>query len=286
MDMYEILKVLNHNTILVLKENEEIIVMSKGIGFGKKQGEQVDVPRNAKQYKMQKIPRSLGWISGPLLQLRNIFDYIDPMYIEISSEIITLTKEKFGKVEHDILLSLADHIYFAVKRIKEKDFPSNPFNMDIQLMFPDEYSVALKAKEVIEKYTHEEINADEIAFITLHIHSAISVNKVGESMEVMRMIREFFKKLQADLNIRIDANSLSYIRLMNHIKFLLLRLNNDEELQMDITEFTKEKFPFAYEQARVLCEQLSRVLHKDLPDSELGYLALHLERILSSTIIS
>ena len=37
--MYEILKVLNHNTILVLKENEEIIVMSKGIGFGKKQGE-------------------------------------------------------------------------------------------------------------------------------------------------------------------------------------------------------------------------------------------------------
>ena len=77
-------------------------------------------------------------------------------------------------------------------------------------------------------------------------------------MEVMRMIREFFKKLQADLNIRIDVNSLSYIRLMNHIKFLLLRLNNDEELQMDITEFTKEKFPFAYEQARVLCEQLSR----------------------------
>ena len=264
--MYEILKVLNHNTILVLKENEEIIVMSKGIGFGKKQGEQVDVPRNAKQYKMQKSYQAKQ-------KSNNIFDYIDPMYIEISSEIITLTKEKFGKVEHDILLSLADHIYFAVKRIKEKDFPSNPFNMDIQLMFPDEY-------------THEEINADEIAFITLHIHSAISVNKVGESMEVMRMIREFFKKLQADLNIRIDVNSLSYIRLMNHIKFLLLRLNNDEELQMDITEFTKEKFPFAYEQARVLCEQLSRVLHKDLPDSELGYLALHLERILSSTIIS
>lgn len=29
--MCEILKILNHNTILVLKENEEIIVMSKGI---------------------------------------------------------------------------------------------------------------------------------------------------------------------------------------------------------------------------------------------------------------
>nr|WP_295563757.1 PRD domain-containing protein [uncultured Holdemanella sp.] len=39
-------------------------------------------------------------------------------------------------------------------------------------------------------------------------------------------------------------------------------------------------------QKRSLCEQLSRVLHKELPDSELGYLALHLERILSSTITS
>ena len=43
--MCEILKILNHNTILILKENEEIIVMSKGIGFGKKQGENVEIPR-------------------------------------------------------------------------------------------------------------------------------------------------------------------------------------------------------------------------------------------------
>ena len=39
-------------------------------------------------------------------------------------------------------------------------------------------------------------------------------------------------------------------------------------------------------QIAIYSEQLSHVLHKDLPDSELGYLALHLERILSSTIIS
>ena len=80
--MCEIVKILNHNTILVLKENEEIIVMSKGIGFGKKQGEQVDVPRNAKQYKMQKSYQAKQ-------KSNNIFDYIDPMYIEISSAFIS-----------------------------------------------------------------------------------------------------------------------------------------------------------------------------------------------------
>ena len=76
--------------------------------------------------------------------------------------------------------------------------------------------------------------------------------------------------------------SISYARLMNHIKFLIIRLNTNEQLQMDISEFTKNKFPFAYEQAIRMCDNLSKVLHKELPESEVGYLALHLERILSS----
>ena len=275
--MFEIIKVLNNNTLLVSKNEEELIVMSKGIGFGQKTGNKVDIPRNAKQYRMQKSYQTGKKTSYSI-------DNIDPVYIEIANEIIELTKEKFGKVEHDILLPLADHIYFAIKRIQENDFPANPFYTDIQLIFPDEYEVALKGKDVIYQYTGVKINADEIGFITLHVHSAISVNKVSQSMEVMRVIREFFKVLQKDLRIHIDSNSLSYIRLMNHIKFLLLRLNNEEELQMDITSFTKEKFPFAYNQAKILCNDLAKVLHKDLPDSESGYLALHLERILSSTI--
>ena len=34
--MYEVVKVLNNNTILAHRDNEEVIVMYKGIGFGKK----------------------------------------------------------------------------------------------------------------------------------------------------------------------------------------------------------------------------------------------------------
>ena len=38
--MYEVVKVLNNNTILAHRDNEEVIVMYKGIGFGKKAGGQ------------------------------------------------------------------------------------------------------------------------------------------------------------------------------------------------------------------------------------------------------
>lgn len=275
--MYKIIKVLNNNTVLTAFENDEVIIMYKGIGFGKKVNQEIEIPKNAKKFLMQKNYNSK-------MKSNNIINYIDPVYLEIAFEIIKLAVEKFGRVDNDILLPLADHIYFAIKRMAENIMPSNPFLDDIKLLFPDEYEVALQGKEVIDKFVAVKINDDEVGFITLHIHSAISSNQVVESMEATRVIHESIDKLQKDLNIVIDVNSISYARLMNHIKFLILRLNTNEKLQMDISEFTKEKFPFAYLQAVNMCNALSKALNKELPETEVGYLALHLERILSSIV--
>ena len=273
--MYEVMKVLNNNTILVKHDSDEIIVMFKGIGFGKKVRDQIEIPTQAKKYLMQKSYQPKG-------DQKSVIDYIEPVYLEISSEIIKEATLQFEQVNHDILLPLADHIYFAIKRMSENIMPTNPFTYDIRLLFPEEYEVALKAKVIIQKYISQEINDDEVGFITLHIHSAISTNKVGESMEAARVVHEGIVDLQNDLHMKIDVESISYARLMNHIKFLIIRLNTNEELQMDISAFTKERFPFAYEQAQKMCDSLSKVLNKELPETEVGYLALHLERILSS----
>lgn len=276
--MYEVVKVLNNNTILATKGKEEVIIMYKGIGFAKKAGCFFEVPANAKKYLMQK-----GYKAKK--EANQVIDYIDPVYLEIAAEIIKLATHKFKKVNHDILLPLADHIFFCIQRMKENIMPSNPFTQDIRLLFPDEYEVALQGKDVIEKFIAQTINDDEVSFITLHIHSAVSSNKVAQTMEATRVIHDCIIKLQIDLHIKIDVHSISYVRLMNHIKFLIIRVNTDEKLQMDISEFTKDKFPFAYEQACYMCDNLSKVLKKKLPESEVGYLALHLERILSSTVI-
>lgn len=256
--MYKVIKVLNNNTILATKDEEEVIIMYKGIGFSKKPGFLFEVPASAKKYLMQK-------------------NY---------AEIIKLAAQRFAEVDQDILIPLADHIYFCIQRMKDDIMPLNPFTQDIRLLFPDEYEVALQGRDVIKKFISQTINNDEVGFITLHIHSAISSNKVSETLEATRIIHDGIIKLQTDLNIKIDVESISYVRLLNHIKFLILRINKNEKLQMDISEFTKEKFPFAYEQACYMCDNLSKALNKPLPESEVGYLALHLERILSSTVMN
>lgn len=231
--MYQVLKILNNNTILAKEGNNEIIILAKGIGFGKKVNDHFEIPPQAKKYMMQKNYQAKD-------KLKKVIDYINPVYLEIAAEIIKEATNKFQKVNHDILIPLADHIHFTIKRMDENIMPSNPFTYDIRLLFPDEYEVALKSKEIIKSFINKEINNDEVSFITLHIHSAISSNKVGESMEAARIVHESIIKLQTDLNVKIDIESISYARLMNHIKFLIIRLNTNEQLQMDISEFTKK----------------------------------------------
>lgn len=274
--MYQVIKVLNNNTILAMCEEQEIIILYKGIGFSKKPDEYFEAPSNAKKYIMQKGSQTSR-------SNHDIVQSIEPVYLEIASDIIKLAIEQFKEgVDEGILLPLADHIRYAIKRMDENIMPSNPFINDIRLLFPTEYEVATKGRDVIEKAISKTINEDEVGYITLHVHSAITSNPVSDSMEATRIIHDSLEQLQKDLNITIDIQSISYVRLMNHIKFLLLRIHTDEKLHMDISEFTKDKFPFAYEQANRICDALSKALKKQMPASEVGYLAIHLERILSS----
>ena len=275
--MYLIKKVLNNNCLLADVDGSETIFLGKGIGFGKKVNEFFEPTDDIKQYKMEtkvkekRIPQ-------------DIIANVDPVYIEIASEIIYEAKKQFDEVDTKILLPLADHIDFAIKRMKENAYMKNPFTQDIQLLFPDEYQVALVGRDLIKERIGIDITDDEVGYISLHVHSAITNEHVLESIQAMEVIQNSINQLRQDLRVEINVNSISYMRLMNHIKYLLLRLHTKEKLQIDIGEFAKDKFPFAYEQAQTMCQQLSKVLNKVVPETEVGYLALHLERILSFEI--
>ena len=143
--MYQVLKILNNNTILAKEDDNEIIVMAKGIGFGKKIDEHFEIPPHAKKYMMQKNYQAKD-------KQKKVIDYINPVYLEIAAEIIKEATNKFEQVNHDILIPLADHIHFTIKRMDENILPSNPFTYDIRLLFPDEYEVALKSKEIIKSF--------------------------------------------------------------------------------------------------------------------------------------
>ena len=81
---------------------------------------------------------------------------------------------------------------------------------------------------------------------------------------------------------KIDVISLSYNRMMNHIKYMVARVSTGETLKLDMNDYIEEKYPESYRIAEDVCESLGKSLGKKLDPIEIGYLAMHIERTWSS----
>ena len=274
--MYQVVKVLNNNGILAqcLDSLNEHIFLGKGIGFHKKTGDTFESIPDAKVYVIKEGVKSEDRLS--------VLNNIDPIYLDISNEIILAAEAKFGPLDNNILLPLADHIAFSVERQKNGLEIINPLNPDIQILFSEEYQVASQAVGIIEKYTGFMIAEDEIGYITMHIHSALTREHLRKSMSIVLMVEHFIKNIESKYHIQIDKESLSYNRLLTHIKYMIVRALKKEALQVDITPYVKSEFSKSYEISEELCQELGEDLGCTFRETEISYLAIHIERVRES----
>lgn len=273
--MFKILKVLNNNGLLVmdLDSKQEYIFLGKGVGFGKKVNQNVNTIENAKAYRFteeQSRQDSIHTIKS-----------ISPVFIEIAGNIIEEAEKKFGAVDNNILLALADHIAFAIRRMQEGVELKNPFAKEIKVLFEEEYSVAKMGKEFIKEKIGVEINDDEVGYITLHVHTALTREHVVQSMDIARMIQEGIQKIEMELGTMLDDETISYTRLLTHMKFMILRVINDEKLHLDMTSYVLDNFPNSFDLAKRICKEFENITKKPFPDIEISYFAIHIERVKS-----
>lgn len=78
--------------------------------------------------------------------------------------------------------------------------------------------------------------------------------------------------------------SLGYNRLMNHVRYMVARAIHGEKLKMNLNEYMSVKFPGPYMAAERICRQMEKSLKLPVPDIEIGYLAMHLERMLETNV--
>ena len=86
------------------------------------------------------------------------------------------------------------------------------------------------------------IDEHEIGYVALHIHSAIEDEKVSVAMQTARAVRECIEMIEKETGKKIDVISLSYNRLMNHIKYMVARAMTGEDLRINMNEYIESNF--------------------------------------------
>ena len=204
---------------------------------------------------------------------------VAPEFLEIADEILREAEKTFGDtIDRRILFPLADHISFAVGRIRNHEQISNPLTEDIKVLFYSEFKVAEVLKKILKERMDIEIDEHEVGYVALHIHSALGDEKVSVAMQTARTVRECIAMIEMATGRKIDVISLSYNRMMNHIKYMVARVSTGETLKLDMNEYIEEKYPESYRIAEDVCESLGKSLGKKLDPIEIGYLAMHIER--------
>lgn len=271
--MFRITKVLNHNTVLAVKDKstQEYLIVGKGIGFGKKVTQTVEMSPEYSLYAVsQTRDRGLA---------KDIVKSIEPEFLEIANTLLDEAEKEFGKIDRSILFSMADHIAFAVKRIKNNEQISNPLNDDIRVLFYKEYKIAEKVRPILKEKINVDVIDDEIGYITLHIHTAIDDSKVSDAMQMAQAVRTCAQFIEDKIGITIDVTTMAYNRLMNHIRSMVARAVTGEMLKVDLNRFIEQNYPDSFSLAKEICMKLGHELKHGFSENEVGYLAVHIEQI-------
>ena len=271
--MFRVKKALNHNTVIAIgmDDNQEYLLIGKGIGFGKKVSERMEAPEGCTVYSLhEKTER------GSAMEL---VKGLDPVFLEIAEQVLQEGERTFGKIDRSILFPMADHIAFAVKRIQNGEQISNPLTGDIRALFHMEYKTAECIIPILKERLQAEIDEHEVGYVALHIHSAIEDENVALSMQIARTVRECIQLVEAETGASIDVMSLSYNRLMNHVRYMAARAIKGEKLKLDMNDYMSVKFPDEFRMASTVCGHLEKHLKKPLDPVEIGYLAMHIQRV-------
>ena len=272
--MYRVEKVLNHYVVLAIYEEDkqEYLIMQKGIGFGKKTAERFEIDEEVQVYSLKNIKNKKETTSS--------VKEIEPIYLEVANMLLDETEKRIGKVERSVLIPLADHIDFAVRRLKEQGEISNPLASDFKALFHMEYKIAESIVPFLEENANVAMTESEIGYNALHIHSAIAEQNVVSSMQVARCVRECIDLIEKEIQQTIPVMTLSYNRLMNHVRYMILRVEQNEEIKISMNDYMELRFKKSYGIATYVCDEMSKILRVKLHENEIGYLAMHIQRCM------
>lgn len=269
-------KVLSNNVVICEKEGKLYVLTGKGIGFGKSKG---DIIKNENSIEKKFVAIDDEDKEDYFKILQNT----EKSILAVAEEIIYMASQKLKEpLNSHIHVGLVDHINFAIRRVSEGIDIVNPFLVEIQTLYPIEYSIAEECIHLIEDRIGVKLPESEIGFIALHIYSARVNQSVSDSLKYTKLVKEIISFIQKDLDISINEKSLEYARLISHLRYALQRVDRGKTFENFLSPNLEKRLKKEFKVSKKVCTYIEKRLGKPVPDTEIGYIAIHIARLNDS----
>ncbi|GEN55563.1 transcriptional antiterminator [Halolactibacillus alkaliphilus] len=215
-----VLRVFNNNAVVVEFEKEnghktEAVVIGPGLGFKKKQGDQIDPHHVEKVYYVQSELQN---------RFLNILNSTEEEHLYIADRVIS-EAEKLGYEKTTVgIMALTEHISFAIERHMSGITLPNLMLHEIQSFYPKEYEIGEWAVSYIHRKLNINLGQDEAGYITLHILNAMMNHNTQSTVDLLKFVSGTIALIEGFYEIKIDHDLFDKNRLVTHLKFLAQRM--------------------------------------------------------------
>ena len=208
--------------------------------------------------------------------------------IRLTSDMVEHIKKCIpSKLNESLVITLSDHIGFAIERKKQGIEFTNPLIDSIRECYPEELKLGYYCLEQIEKNLGIKLHQDEAGFIAMHIINARLYTNMSEVYDITKLIDSCIKIVSDHYGESIDKTSSAYERFLIHLKYMAQRLFKNEEyrevLSSDpiLTALIRSNYKEHYECAAGMQKFINEAYGKKISKDEVITITLHLIKITS-----
>ena len=263
----EIVKVMNNSLVFVKNDdNNEIIVMGKGIGFMKKAGEFIDSSKIEKIFTLKDDEAKKNYFRA--------MEDVSSEYVDVTNDIVKYASDILNcKLNDNVFISLIDHISFAIERFNKNISLQNRLLWEVKKFYRNEFKVGIYAVNKINDVLGVKLPEEEAGNIAFHIVNAQTENSEMENTILMiKMMKDILNIIKYHLDVKLDKESLNYSRFITHLQFFLQRVIEgkvaDSKNSFILTQ-VESQYPEKVNCARSIKNYVEKLLNIEVGDDEI-----------------
>lgn len=276
-------KNINNNVSLCLdSKGKEVVVFGKGVGFA----------APPQEIPLSKIERTFYDVNEQYLTLLN----------DIPPEVIDFTAQQMMDIQNhlpyemnpNLILTLADHLAFAMERVKRGIIVPMPSVYELEISYPLEVKAGRRIISAMEREFKVKLPSGEIQGVAMHFINArttATTPKAREDVSLEQRYEEILEQttqiIEWEMGLRVQRYTFHYARFATHIKYLLKRLMEHKHIDSSNLHIYEE-ISAEYQDVSACVDKIGEYYEKDLSASlnkeEKLYLIMHINRVCNGEI--
>ena len=230
-----------------------------------------------------------------LSKIERTFYDVDPKYLsmiaELSQPIVMACADIADQagielecpLNPNLPFTLADHVQFAVERLKKGVNLTTPIAYDIRHLYPKETAMADTALQMLREQAGLDLPDNEAINIAMHfINAEAESGDMHSLMLSMQVIAKVNEIVESSLHIQLDKDSYNYSRFATHLRYLIQRLQNGvqtDNVSKSLRHTLMREYPDIYACTQKVVQYLKDTFDWECNDDEVVYLIMHIQRV-------